>query len=79
MPRSISVEAERELRRKAAQNIVTWLATGRPDYVVVAGSARRERRGAGKVRGDAACGFRGAANAGCAPPRAYTIGVPWRQ
>jgi D-3-phosphoglycerate dehydrogenase len=35
-----SVEAERELRRKAAQNIVTWLATGRPDYVVVAGTRR---------------------------------------
>jgi D-3-phosphoglycerate dehydrogenase len=32
-----SVEAERELRRKAAQNIVTWHRTGRPDYVVVAG------------------------------------------
>jgi D-3-phosphoglycerate dehydrogenase len=35
-----SVEAERELRRKAAQNILTWLSTGRPDYVVVAGSRR---------------------------------------
>jgi phosphoglycerate dehydrogenase-like enzyme len=35
-----SVEAERELRRKAAQNIVTWLATGRPDYVIVAGTRR---------------------------------------
>lgn len=35
-----SVEAERELRRKAAQNIVTCLATGRPDYVVVAGNRR---------------------------------------
>ena len=33
-----SVEAERELRRKAAQNVVTWLATGRPDYVVTAGT-----------------------------------------
>jgi D-3-phosphoglycerate dehydrogenase len=33
-----SVEAERELRRKAAQNIVTWLATGRPTYVVTAGT-----------------------------------------
>ena len=32
-----SVEAERELREKAARNIVSWLATGRPDYVVVAG------------------------------------------
>ena len=27
-----SVEAERELRRKAAQNLVTWSRTGRPDY-----------------------------------------------
>jgi len=35
-----SVEAERELRRKAAGNIVTWLATGRPDYVVVPGTRR---------------------------------------
>ena len=32
-----SVESEKELRRKAAQNLVTWLATGRPDYVVTAG------------------------------------------
>jgi D-3-phosphoglycerate dehydrogenase len=35
-----SVEAERELRRKAAQNIVTWLKTGRPDYVVTAGTRK---------------------------------------
>lgn len=35
-----SVEAERELREKAARNIVTWLATGRPDYVVVAGQRK---------------------------------------
>ncbi len=35
-----SVEAERELRRKAAQNIVTWLRTGRPDYVVATGTRR---------------------------------------
>lgn len=33
-----SVESEEELRRKAAQNLVTWLATGRPDYVVSAGT-----------------------------------------
>ncbi len=33
-----SIDAEVELRRKAAQNIVTWLATGRPDYVVVHGT-----------------------------------------
>ena len=39
-----SVEAERELRRKAAQNIVTWLATGRPDYVVAAGTRRPQGR-----------------------------------
>jgi phosphoglycerate dehydrogenase-like enzyme len=35
-----SVQAETELRRKAAQNIVTWLKTGRPEYVVVAGTRR---------------------------------------
>jgi D-3-phosphoglycerate dehydrogenase len=35
-----SVESERELRRKAAQNIVTWGKTGRPDYVVAAGTRR---------------------------------------
>ncbi len=29
-----------ELRRKAAQNIVTWAKTGRPDYVVVSGTRR---------------------------------------
>ena len=35
-----SVEAERELRRKAARNIITYLRTGRPDYVVVAGTRK---------------------------------------
>jgi len=35
-----SVEAERELRRKAAQNILTWLRTGRPDYVVTTGTRK---------------------------------------
>jgi D-3-phosphoglycerate dehydrogenase len=35
-----SVEAEQELRRKAAQNIVSWLARGRPDYPVVEGTRR---------------------------------------
>ena len=35
-----SVESEKELRRKAAQNILTWLATGRPDYVVTRGTRR---------------------------------------
>jgi phosphoglycerate dehydrogenase-like enzyme len=33
-----SIEAEQELRRKAAQNIVTWWQTGRPDYPVVRGT-----------------------------------------
>jgi phosphoglycerate dehydrogenase-like enzyme len=33
-----SVEAEKELRRKAAQNIVSWLATGKPDYPVTRGT-----------------------------------------
>jgi phosphoglycerate dehydrogenase-like enzyme len=32
-----SVEGERELRRKAAQNLVDWATTGRPKYVVVEG------------------------------------------
>ena len=35
-----SVESERELRRKAARNLVTWLHTGRPDYVVTAGTRK---------------------------------------
>jgi D-3-phosphoglycerate dehydrogenase len=35
-----SVQSEVELRRKAAQNIVSWVRTGRPDYVVVAGTRR---------------------------------------
>ena len=35
-----SEQSEVELRRKAAQNIVTWLKTGRPEYVVVAGTRR---------------------------------------
>ena len=30
-----TLDAARELRRKAAQNIVTWLHTGKPDYPVV--------------------------------------------
>jgi len=33
-----SVESEKELRRKAAQNILTWFSTGRPDYVVTRGT-----------------------------------------
>ena len=32
-----SVEAIKELRRKAAQNIISWFATGRPEYVVTRG------------------------------------------
>jgi len=35
-----SIESERDLRRKAAQNLVTYLRTGRPEYVVVAGSRK---------------------------------------
>jgi phosphoglycerate dehydrogenase-like enzyme len=35
-----SVESEQELRRKAAQNIVTWSRTGRPDYPVVHGTRK---------------------------------------
>jgi D-3-phosphoglycerate dehydrogenase len=35
-----SVQAEAELRHKAAQNIVTWFKTGKPDYAVVAGTRK---------------------------------------
>ena len=35
-----SLQSEVELRRKAAQNIVTWVKTGRPDYVVAKGTRR---------------------------------------
>jgi len=38
-----SAEAEQELRRKAAQNLATWLATGRPEYVVSAGTREPPR------------------------------------
>lgn len=34
-----SVVAEKELRRKAAQNLVDWARNGRPSYVVVEGAA----------------------------------------
>jgi len=33
-----SVESERELRRKAAQNLIDWQQRGRPTYVVVEGN-----------------------------------------
>jgi D-3-phosphoglycerate dehydrogenase len=33
-----SEESMVDLRRKAARNIVTWVATGRPDYIVVRGT-----------------------------------------
>jgi D-3-phosphoglycerate dehydrogenase len=32
-----SVEGEKELRRKAAQNLIDWARTGRPTYVVSEG------------------------------------------
>ncbi len=35
-----SAQSEVELRRKAAQNIVSWAKTGAPDYVVVRGTRR---------------------------------------
>ncbi len=35
-----TVAAERELRRKAVQNIVSWYQKGRPDYPVVKGSRK---------------------------------------
>jgi D-3-phosphoglycerate dehydrogenase len=34
-----SIEGERELRRKAAQNLIDWATRGRPRYVVVEGRA----------------------------------------
>lgn len=33
-----SVDAEREMRRKAVQNVITWFKTGKPDYIVVRGT-----------------------------------------
>ncbi len=35
-----SAQSAVDLRRKAAQNVVSWVKTGRPDYVVVAGSRK---------------------------------------
>jgi len=35
-----SVEAERDLRVKAARNLITWLQKGRPDYVVTVGTRK---------------------------------------
>jgi len=35
-----SIQAERELRRKAAQNVITWFKTGRPTYVVTPGTRK---------------------------------------
>jgi phosphoglycerate dehydrogenase-like enzyme len=35
-----SVEAEIDLRRKAAMNIVNWMKTGKPDYPVVQGTRK---------------------------------------
>jgi D-3-phosphoglycerate dehydrogenase len=45
-----SNEGERELRRKAAQNLVDWALTGRPTYVVVEGSAFPLGEGRGEGR-----------------------------
>lgn len=38
-----SEESIRELRRKAAQNLVSWFSTGRPDYVVTQGTRTPQR------------------------------------
>jgi D-3-phosphoglycerate dehydrogenase len=35
-----SVEGEKELRRKAAQNLIDWALTGRPTYVVIEGHSQ---------------------------------------
>ena len=40
-----SVEGERELRRKAAQNLIDWSLRGRPSYVVVEGRDRISEHG----------------------------------
>jgi phosphoglycerate dehydrogenase-like enzyme len=40
-----SVEGEKELRRKAAQNVIDWARDGRPTYVVVEGSAPAPGKG----------------------------------
>ncbi|MBC8023666.1 MAG: C-terminal binding protein [Burkholderiales bacterium] len=40
-----SVEGEKELRRKAAQNVIDWAKTGRPTYVVVEGAGSPPARG----------------------------------
>ena len=40
-----SVEGEKELRRKAAQNLIDWARTGRPTYVVVEGQHASSPRG----------------------------------
>jgi D-3-phosphoglycerate dehydrogenase len=37
-----STVAEKELRRKAAQNLVDWMQRGRPAYVVVEGRAESD-------------------------------------
>jgi phosphoglycerate dehydrogenase-like enzyme len=45
-----STEGERELRRKAAQNLVDWARTGRPTYVVVEGSTPARAEGRDEAR-----------------------------
>jgi len=45
-----STEGERELRRKAAQNLIDWALTGRPTYVVVEGSPSPSGEGRGEGR-----------------------------
>jgi D-3-phosphoglycerate dehydrogenase len=45
-----SIEGEKELRRKAAQNLVDWSRTGRPTYVVVEGSPSPLGEGRGEGR-----------------------------
>jgi len=39
-----SVQSAVELRRKAANNLVSWLRRGRPDYVVVAGERQPQQQ-----------------------------------
>jgi D-3-phosphoglycerate dehydrogenase len=40
-----SIEGEKELRTKAAQNLIDWARTGRPTYVVIEGTGSPPARG----------------------------------
>ena len=46
-----SVEAEEDVRRKAAQNVVSWASEGRPLYPVVEGETHLRDGGSGRGHG----------------------------